>query len=36
MSKEQTLKIVDLLRYYDQKVSDELVQYVKSIGQWGN
>lgn len=36
MSKEQTLKIVDLLRDYDQKVSDELVQYVKSIGQWGN
>lgn len=35
MSKEQTIKIVDLLRDYDQEVSNELIEYVKSIGQWG-
>lgn len=35
MSKEQTIKIVDLLRDYDQEVSNELIEYIKSIGQWG-
>lgn len=35
MSKEQTEKIVDLLRDYDQEVSNELIEYVKSIGQYG-
>lgn len=29
MSKEQTIKIVDLLRDYDQEVSNELIEYVK-------
>ena len=35
MSKEQTEKIVDFLRDYDQEVSNELIEYVKSIDQWG-
>lgn len=35
MSKEQTEKIVDFLTKNDQEVSNELIEYVKSIGQYG-
>ncbi|EEJ42652.1 hypothetical protein HMPREF0555_0731 [Leuconostoc mesenteroides subsp. cremoris ATCC 19254] len=35
MSKEQTEKIVDFLNKNDQEVTQELIDYVKSIGQYG-
>ena len=35
MSKEQTEKIVDFLTKNAQEVSNEMIEYVKSIGQWG-
>lgn len=35
MSKEQTEKIVDFLNKNDQEVTKELIDYVKSIGQYG-
>lgn len=35
MSKEQTDKIVDFLNKNDQEVTQELIDYVKSIGQYG-
>lgn len=34
MSKEQTEKIVDFLTKNDQEVTKELIDYVKSIGQY--
>lgn len=35
MSKEQTEKIVDFLTKNDQEVTKELIDYVKSISQYG-
>lgn len=35
MSKEQAEKIVDFLTKNDQEVTQELIDYVKSIGQYG-
>lgn len=35
MSKEQTEKIVDFLNKNNQEVTKELIDYVKSIGQYG-
>ncbi len=35
MSKEQTEKIVDFLNKNDQEVTKELIDYVKSIDQYG-
>ncbi len=35
MSKEQTEKIVDFLTKNDQEVTQALIDYVKSIGQYG-
>lgn len=35
MSKAETEKIVDFLTKNDQEVTKELIDYVKSIGQYG-
>lgn len=35
MSKAETEKIVDFLTKNNQEVTEELIEYVKSIGQYG-